>query len=128
MWTEKHPAAVGLAAAAAQYGHTAAVEAMSDPLVRAAFQKSALKEEGKFEITQIKTQKDAIRNKEEERILILLSSQTFTLTAMQKYPHPGQQWCFTMCERWTSHRTMRGIRLDGRIVSAFMVQLVQARS
>ncbi len=47
---------------------------------------------------------------------------------MQKYPHPGQQWCLTMCERWTSQSTMRGTRLDGRMVSPFIVRLVQALS
>lgn len=49
-----------------------------------------------------------------------------SLTAKQKNPQPGQQWCWTICDRWTSQSTMRGTRLDGRIVSPFIVRLVQA--
>lgn len=66
-------------------------------------------------------EKQKIRSKKRKEILS-------TLTAMQKYPHPGQQWCLTMCDRWASQRTMRGTRLDGRIVSPFIVRLVQALS
>lgn len=50
------------------------------------------------------------------------------LTAKQKNPQPGQQWCWTMCERWTSHSTRRGTRLEGRMVSPLIVRLVQALS
>lgn len=52
----------------------------------------------------------------------------FFFTTIQKYPQPGQQWCLTMCERWTSQSTMRGTRLDGRMVSTLLVWLVQALS
>ncbi len=51
-----------------------------------------------------------------------------TLTERQKYPQPGQQWCFTMCERCISHNTIRDTRLDGRIVSPFTITLVQPTS
>lgn len=80
-----------------------------------------IKEDYGYKKAGFEEEKEKIRSKKRKEILP-------TLTAMQKYPHPGQQWCLTMCDRWASQRTMRGTRLDGRIVSPFTVRLVQALS
>lgn len=39
------------------------------------------------------------------------------LTAVQKYPQPGQHWCFTILPLWSSHSTKSWTLLDGRISS-----------
>lgn len=122
--TEQHAAFVGSAATAAQHGDAAAVEAVSDALVRAALQEGALqgeKQQGGADggVLRLEWRFPCLNDRMREGV---------SLTARQKKPQPGQQWCWTICERWTSQRTMRGTRLEGRMVSPLIVRLVQALS